>query len=1106
MTRPRSIQRRRERQRRRLDSISRLSETDCTLATSLATKNEGSGQAAGVLFSLLTQQPVDLLTLEFFLSDSVNLSSGTIPNVQVYYREGADHADAIGTSSEWQMLANTDAYIINDPTPRAIIPTNKFQPLSIESGRIYALYTIFPSPSIKVKLVDTSSMGLVSSKDDIVEIQTGVIMDDSKPFPDVYSNTADFHGIVHYSLSTQCLGNKITTTVTLKFAANDEPTASVSEGLTKAVEATVSKYMDQSPSLKHFKNFHGLEMQQSRTNAEGRSEKCPPEFQPCSLFATTVTFVHASTLKTGDVAFVVMGGSDEMANDVIQQSPVKMWHGSDPVIRLEFLVTLFDVPVEVGMNPIQRRYFETVTIDLLRESSTQQIFAVSVIDEIVAAGQRKRDLSPFSLRGVSQRQSGSNGNTQILLHVTGAGDTASLRRDILNILGSNDGTYKDKLVAEQMRPAEINRNSYGNFFGDLEQVQVQITPTDFAVDPKMSSAVDSRNSAITSSTSTGSEFFSIWAIVCFLLILMSVLNILYRVYKDCMQESIQNSVEQKSHSADVTTTPPLEEENDSDIESVGIADLSEGDLESDNYSISVGEPESPKGKNNVPVKYNVESRDSSDESSVDSSEDDEDCSSGNKSDMTEDSAFLSQAPSINSLSPAIEKHVTKNTTSKNEQSKREAMETLKTDNQDSESFFSDIEDVTDDEESTVEGDDSDEDDKGDKSANETLSDGGLDDISEESEIDSEQSPATIQAMRSKKPCKLPIGGAEGRSITSAEPSSHDTDETVKLRGDETPCLKAPKQQKPLIERKEQSIQKKNSSSQKVPNGREMPVGKHVLHNNTGPAKKPVPKKHPAIKQTPKKNPPVKHPPRKSPVNSQHSRGSFGSNAPNGPRNASGMQGRNVARSKSLPEYHGIPKKTPPKKHLPMNSQHSREQKPLPRSKCVDGHQKKLHPLETNVSGVKGRGVVRSKSMPEYDGIPKKPPPKKHLPMNSQHSREQKPILQSKCVDGHQKKLRPLEASRSNHPPSKNQSGMNGRRVTVSKSMPMANAGSYSAVNATRDSDTSDHFRRKNESVKIRPILRSQTPERSVRRPRSVDQLYGKAGKIKFVPLKVPLKK
>ncbi|KAG7367928.1 hypothetical protein IV203_030671 [Nitzschia inconspicua] len=1101
MTRPRSIQRR-QRQRRKLDSISRLSETDCTFATSLATKHEGSDQAAGVIFSLVTQQTVDLLTLEFFLSESVNLSSGTIPNVQVYYREGVDYTDAISTSSEWQLLTNTDAYIINEPTQKAIIPTNKFQPLSIESGRIYALYAIFPSPSIKVKLVDTSSMGLVSSKDDIVDIQSGVILDDSTPFPDLYSNTADFHGIVHYSLSTQCLGTKITTTVTLKFAANDEPTDSVSEGLTKVVEATVSKYMDQSPSLKHFKNFHGLEIQQSRTNAEGRSQKCPPEFQPCSLFATTVTFVHASTLKTGDVSLVVMGGSDEMANHVIQQSPIKMWHGSDPVIRLEFLVTLFDVPVEVGMNPIQRRYFETVTIDLLRESSTQKIFAVSVIDEIVAAGQRKRDLSPFSLRGVSQRQSGSNGNVQILLHVTGAGDTASLSRDILNILGSNDGTYKDKLVAEQMRPAEINRNSYGSFFGDLEQVQVQIRPTDFAVDPKISSAVDSRNSVMTSSTSTGSGFFSIWAIVCFLLILMSVLNILYRVYKDCMQESLQNSmqnsVEHKSHSADVTTTPPVEEENDSDIESVGIADLSEGDLESDYYSISVGEPESPKGKNNVPVKYNVESRDSSDESSVDSSEDDEDCSSGNKSDMTEDSAFLSQAPSINSLSPAIEKHVTKNTTSKNEQSKREAMETLKTDNHDSESFFSDIEDVTDDEESTVEGDDSDEDNKADESANETLSDGESDEISEESEIESEQSPATIQAMRRKKPRKLPFGEAEGRNITTAEPSSHDN-ETVRLRGDETPCLKAPKQQKPLKEIKEQSIQKKNSSSQKVP------VGKHVLHNNTGPAKKPGPKKHPPIKHPPKKNPPVKHLPRKSPVNSKHSRGSFGSNAPNGPTNVSGMQGRNVARSKSLPEHHGIPKKTPPKKNNTVNSQHSREQKPSPRSNCVDSHQKKLHPLETNVSGVQGRSVVRSKSMPEYDGIPKKPPPKKHLPMNSQHSREQKPLLQSKCVDGHQKKLRPLEASRSNLSPSKNQSGMNGRRVTVSKSMPMANPGS-SAFNATRDSDTSDHFRRKNESIKIRPILRSQTPERSVRRPRSVDQLYGKAGKIKFVPLKVPLKK
>jgi hypothetical protein len=205
---------------------------------------------------------------------------------------------------------------------------------------------------------------------------------------------------------------------------------------------------------------------------------------------------------------------------------------------------------------------------------------------------------------------------------------------------------------------------------------------------------------------------------------------------------------------------------------------------------------------------------------------------------------------------------------------------------------------------------------------------------------------------------------------------------------------------------------------------------------------------------------------------------------------------------------GPPKKVPPKKHPPMkhpprnplfNSLHSRgSQRSGPR----------------NLSGMKGRGVTRSKSLPEYPQVTKKHPPKKHLPYNSQHSRCNQSIG-SRSIHSESKKLNVLEASKSNRPAPKNQSGMNGRRIIPSKSMPVANTQAKKPTNATTNNDknqdkslhASNHpGRSANALVTGRPNLRGQTPERSVRRAHSAENLYGKAGKIKFVPKMVPLKK
>jgi hypothetical protein len=630
---------------RHLGAITRLSETNCTFATSLITKDEGSDAAAGVIFTLAPQHSVDLLALEFLASGDASQAE-KIPGVQVYFREGADYIDVISQSSEWQQLADTDARIINELRPKAIISTNAFQRLSMEAGRVYAIYAVFPSPSVKVKVVESSSLGLVTSSDDFLQVQTGVSMDVSQAFPNGYSSAANYHGAVHYQLSKQCQEmTKSTTDVIFKFASSEEPSDGMIEGLTALVEGTVSKYMTESPLLKHFNSFHGLAIQTSRTGFEGRSDVCPPEFEMCSLLSTTVTLSHLSALQSGDLQLGILGGLDEIAKSVVQQSPVVLMQANDPIVPLEFMVTVVDVPSGVRMNPIQRRYFEKVTMELLKESAKQQIYAVSVRDEV--DGNRRRILS--SLRGKSERQ--TTGTTEILLQITSAGDPKNIRQDILDVLGSNDA-LRNELVGQQLRPGEINQQDFGSYFGAIDKVQIQIKPADFVVEPKVSSAV-SFGGTTSSTGTTGTEFFSVWTVVCFVLIIMSVLTILYRIYKDCFQASFQESSRNEKNGVltDASGSTPLEEENDSDIESVGIADLSDGDQESDNYSVSLREEESSKQK------FSIEDYDSSsDESSVDSSDEfGDDSTVGNKSDLTEDSAMLSQAPSIDFLSPVLKK-------------------------------------------------------------------------------------------------------------------------------------------------------------------------------------------------------------------------------------------------------------------------------------------------------------------------------------------------------------------------------------------------------------------------------------------------------------------
>ena len=81
---------------------------------------------------------------------------------------------------------------------------------------------------------------------------------------------------------------------------------------------------------------------------------------------------------------------------MVAQSDVETKYVGDPIVDLDFIITLDGVPAGTHMNALQKRYFEIITASFLNGvAKNVPIYTATVVDEVGddgAEGRRRRRL------------------------------------------------------------------------------------------------------------------------------------------------------------------------------------------------------------------------------------------------------------------------------------------------------------------------------------------------------------------------------------------------------------------------------------------------------------------------------------------------------------------------------------------------------------------------------------------------------------------------------------------------------------------------------------------------------------------------------------------
>lgn len=559
---------------RQLDEVTKLSSTTCSLTTSLRAGYKGWNTASGFIFTIKpSTEAIELLTLEFptfedYFSDSNTLAAR---KVQVYYRLGS-FSGVMNDPSAWTLIADTNARLVS-PLPSldssnptgldmgAIVPANEFKSVTLEAGQIYSIYisgeASSPNPTktmLKLKPAD-GLVGEVSTENKLLQVQTGVRLKGS-PFPSVFDEPAEFNGVLHYRATKSCNDSSMftTTDVVLEFAVNKEPTSKVMGSVRSAVDETLSEWLSTNEVLVRYSEEDMLKMEAIATHFKGRSEeKCPIDFENCSVIAATVSLKHLHNLDPGLLQMEILRQHQELDEFVYSyMSPLETAYVKNPLSKVDFAITLSGVPTGEEMNEIQKRYFEEVTVNFLRNSIESNVFNAIVIDEVpetlfVEDGEQpvSRNLVRMPTLRTKRKMEGtasSGGKIQIITEIAAEASVQDLRSMVLERIGNNPTEFTMELISQHMRPVEINEKDYGDFFAGLTNVQVK---PHMKTSTGGGSTPDGGN-GVSSPVANGG---SVWVIVCILLIVFSFLWICYRVYMDCFYSPFEKVVK-LSHGKD----------------------------------------------------------------------------------------------------------------------------------------------------------------------------------------------------------------------------------------------------------------------------------------------------------------------------------------------------------------------------------------------------------------------------------------------------------------------------------------------------------------------------------------------------------------------------
>jgi len=534
------------------EEVTQLNGMMCGLTTSLRTGYKGWNPAAGIMFTVRPSKDIELLTLE--IPTFENFGNGDNPaesrKVQVFFRQG-DFSGAMSDPSAWTKIADTTAKKVSPlPAPDSsnagkdmgvIVPAKDFTQTSLKKDEIYSIYVSSREPSLNAKetlLKLEPSEGLVgdrSANNNDIEIRTGVRLKGSS-FPTVFTDPADFNGVLHYRADKSCTDGALfqTTDISLMFIVNNEPNNQVMGSIRTAIDETLDDWLFKNEVLKGFKDKYQLKKEGIGMHFRGRNEeKCPNLFEKCNLVSATVSFKHSLNLDQGMLKMEFLRQHKELDDTVISYvSPLEIAYAGDPLAKAEFAITLTGTPMGEEMNDVQKRYFEDVTVHFLRKHVESTIFdaVVSHEDAEILFTEDGEKPGRRMLRATRSLQD-NGGKIRIITEIAAEGTVPELRNTVLEGIGSNIEDFTMDLVSHQMRPTEINEKEFGDFFAGLTSAQVK---------PHIPKTVDTGTGSVHGedgedpiSAKSGGNNEKIWVIVCILLIVFSFLFICYRIYMDC---------------------------------------------------------------------------------------------------------------------------------------------------------------------------------------------------------------------------------------------------------------------------------------------------------------------------------------------------------------------------------------------------------------------------------------------------------------------------------------------------------------------------------------------------------------------------------------------
>jgi hypothetical protein len=271
-------------------------------------------------------------------------------------------------------------------------------------------------------------------------------------------------------------------------------------------------------------------------------EKCPEEFDMCSLIHSSVRFAHLQSIDSRLLQLDVMSSDAEIGESVTTQSDIKAKYVGDAMIVLgEFIITLKGVPPGLRMNVIQKRYFDRVTTDFLSQFAEMPIYRTEVTDEVAGESIEDRRLGYHGLRGSRYLE----GVTQVVTTVYGGGMGSDLRTTVLEAIGGNDDRYTKELARQHLRPGKINEENFGSFFDNVFGITVGVKPADFGL-----------NGTAVADIVEGSGMESDrWMYLCIAGMALSAIWLFCQINRDCGGKPSSRGKQFQDHDTDLHRSP-----------------------------------------------------------------------------------------------------------------------------------------------------------------------------------------------------------------------------------------------------------------------------------------------------------------------------------------------------------------------------------------------------------------------------------------------------------------------------------------------------------------------------------------------------------------------